>query len=97
MAAQAWLGMATAAVKALESAAAQPKNGADIESTIGCVCNSVSACLSHLIQRGSGGLDNAPSAFMSTMGELQDICVSPCLYALVLSYGPINAVHSENN
>ena len=94
-AAQAWGGMATAAARALESAAAQPDDGADVEGPIGCVCASVSACLPHLIRRGSGGLDNASSAlFTSIMEALRDVCASPCRAARVLSYGPINAVHS---
>ena len=57
----------------------QPDDGAGIEGTIGCMCASASACLPHVIQHGSGGLDNASLALCTLiMGALRDVCASPC-------------------
>ena len=54
--------MATAAVRALDSAVVYPNDGANVEGAISCVCASASVCLPHFIQRGSGGLGNMSSA-----------------------------------
>ena len=94
---QAWgEGGVAAAAWAMESAVAHPDDGAYIEGPIGCVCISASACLPHLIWRGSSGLDIASSAlFTLIVVDLQDVYTSPCWDARVLSYRPINAACAD--
>ena len=87
--------MASVAARALQSAVAQLDDGVDIEGPIDCVCDSASACLSHIIQCGSCVLDNAyVSLFTPIMGELQYVCISPYRADRVLSYGPTKLVHA---
>ena len=89
-------GVAEVDAQAMESAALQLKDCANVNGPIDCVCASASACLTHLTRRSSGGLVNVPSAlFMSIFGALWYFYASPCRAARFLSYGPIKAVHAS--